>query len=858
MNIPVKYRVTFGLVFLLTTIMSLAGAAGLGPNERRAIMRGRGDVSSSLAIQSSILLNRREINAIEKTLEAVVKRNDDILSAALRSQKGRVEVATRDHETLWANDKESQSVETHIEVPLNIGNHNWGRMEVLFKPIYADRPTAGLISPNFLHLSLVSILCLAAFAWYLGKVLKQLDPSRAVPRHVEDALNTLTEGLILTDHKGTIRLANEAFANWIGRDAPKLIGSSPAELSWSWGPHDAEKSPGSRMPWQEAIESERPVAGTLLQLPNQFGKQMTLVANSSPIIGAKGDYVGVLTSFEDVTDLENHKIQLSKAKETADNANRAKSEFLARMSHEIRTPMNAILGYAEVLRENPEEDPMVRQKHLTTIHSSGEHLLSLINDILDLSKIESGQMELERSPVSIHKLIDEVVSTLAMKANEKGIWLKAEFASAMPVQIQSDSVRLRQTIINLIGNAIKFTEEGGVTVYTELIPDAHSTKLSIQVRDTGIGMTPEAAAKIFQPFSQADTSITRRFGGTGLGLSICKELAEKMGGGIVVESTPGVGSTFNLTIDIGDISGVELVDQKKAQLRAKEESTVGQIIDLPPMHVLIVDDGETNRQLVSVYLKKANVTFEQAENGRIAVEKVNSGQFDVVLMDMHMPEMDGFEATRTLRQQGHQLPIIALTANAMVQDKKDCLKAGCSGFLSKPINRERLFAELSTAVAGEVVWREKQETAQANTGSMVPPTPSSAEIPQTEFVPRLAAETVSCDDVEAAEIEYFYSSLPMDDEDFLYVAELFKSSMREKAELMVNALTPIDYEQLFRLGHWLKGSSGTAGYDALSEPGRQLEEAAKREDARACFDLVREICLLASRVRVRSELPTTT
>lgn len=857
MNIPVKYRVAFGLVGLLITIMSFAGAMGFAPDEREAVMRGRGDHSSTLAIQASVLLNRRDHKSIEKTLEAVVRRNDDILSAALRSSKGKIVSVAGEHQNLWETEEDKRTLETHVSIPLNAGKKNWGHLEVRFAPVYADRPLSTWISPSFLYLLLVSILSLVAFTYYLGKVLKQLDPSKAVPQHVEDALNTLTEGLILTDAKGTVRLANDAFSTWIGRDSRKLIGSNPAKLPWSWNEEDSDQNINKLMPWQQAIENQRPVAGTLMQLPDQNGKQMTLIANASPIIGAKGDYVGVLTSFEDVTDLENHKIELSIAKETAVNANLAKSEFLARMSHEIRTPMNAILGYAEVLRENLEEDPTVRQKHLTTIHSSGEHLLSLINDILDLSKIEAGQMELERAPVSIYQLIEDVVLTLKIKAGEKGIYLRSEFASDMPIRFQGDPVRLRQTIINLIGNAIKFTESGGVTVYTELVPAGKTTLLSIQVRDTGIGMTPEAAAKIFQPFSQADTSITRRFGGTGLGLAICKELAEKMGGDISVESTPGVGSSFNLTIDIGDISGVELIKERVAKLRAKEESNAGQVVELPPMNVLIVDDGETNRQLVSVYLRKANVSFDTAENGQIAVDKVNSGNFDVVLMDMHMPVMDGFQATKTLRQQGHELPIIALTANAMVQDKKQCLDAGCSGFLSKPISRERLFTELSTAVTGEVVWREKQESTLAYTEStLVQPAQSKTSLPQNSIVTRQPAQTEAYE-VESVGQEPIYSTLPMDDEEFVYVAELFKSGLRKKAELMVNALMECDFEELYRLGHWLKGSSGTAGYYELSEPGHLLEEAAKSQDAQACVDSVREICALATRVSVRDETHAT-
>ncbi len=311
------------------------------------------------------------------------------------------------------------------------------------------------LSPKYLYLALVSILCVVTFAFYLSKVLKQLDPSKAVPRHVEDALNTLTEGLILTDTMGKVRLANDAFSYWMGCESRKLIGRDPTELPWGQGDANGDTAWESvagntrliMMPWEKALQSCGPVAGSLLKLPDQSGRMMTLIANSSPIIGAKGDYVGVLTSFEDVTDLENHKVELSKAKEQADDANRAISDFLARMSHEIRTPMNAILGYAEVLRENLEEDPALRQQHLSTIHNSGEHLLALINDILDLSKIESGQLKLEQFPISIFDILNDVESVLKIKAQEKGIYLRCEYDSAMPESITTDSVRLRQSIL---------------------------------------------------------------------------------------------------------------------------------------------------------------------------------------------------------------------------------------------------------------------------------------------------------------------------------------------------------------------------------------------------------------------------
>ena len=849
-HISVKYQVTFGLICLLVSIMSLAGAIGIAPNERGAVMRGRGQLCSAIAINSSALINKRDHKAVRKILTAIVERDEDILSAALRTRHGRIEVVAGDHEDHWDTES-NQSLETHIAVPLNFGKQKWGQLEVRFKPAFADRPLASWLSPSYLYVALVSILCVIAFALYLGKVLKQLDPSNAVPRRVEDALNTLTEGLILTDVKGKMRLANDAFAKWINHEPRKLIGVDPSTLPWSrvsanasatW---DITAGNNISMPWEKALRSGKPVSGTFLKLSKHNGKVITVMANSSPIIGATGDYVGVLTSFEDITDLENHKRELSRAKESADQANLAKSNFLARMSHEIRTPMNAILGYAEVLRENLEDDPATRQKHLVTIHNSGEHLLELINDILDLSKIESGQMELEKASFSIFQLMADVDSVLKMKAEEKGIYLRFEYGSAMPITIKSDAVRIRQSVINLIGNAIKFTSEGGVTIRTEMVPTPRTSMLAITVSDTGIGMTQQAKEKIFQPFSQADTSITRRFGGTGLGLSICRELAEKMGGSITVESKPGHGSSFRFMVDIGDTSGVEIVSERDAKQRLTHNTEDDVVIDVPPMHVLIVDDGDTNRQLVSVYLRKANVTFDIAENGKVAIEKVENGNFDVVLMDMHMPIMDGFEATTYLRKQGHRLPIIALTANAMAQDEKKCRNAGCSGFLAKPISRDRLYRELSMAVSGKVITRRATNPA--------PPVAVQSIAPE-----RIITESTSTKLSEDAPVTSFMdnepivSTLPMDDEDFVYVARLFVDSLGIKVESMVAALANKDFDELIELGHWLKGAGGTAGYHVFGEPGFELEESAKAKNLERCIKSVQDICQMASRTEAKS------
>ena len=845
-NIPVKYQVTFGLVCLLVSIMSLVASIGIAPDEQSAVLRGRGKLCGAVAINASMLVNRNDLRGVEQMLTSVVDRNEEIKSAAVRAASGRIRVAVGDHSEVWVTDIE-QPVETHMSVDLRVGSHDWGTLEMCFEPIFADRLTASWIGPGTLYISMVGILSFGAFAFYLGRVLKQLDPSQAVPQHVEDALNTLTEGLILTDAKGYIRLANEAFAKWMQCSTRELIGIAPDEFSWT----NPDGCDDKTMPWQIAIENGVPVSGRLIQLPGEHEQMMTLIANASPIVGAKGDYVGVLTSFEDVTDLENHKTELSKAKEVADLANRAKSDFLARMSHEIRTPMNAILGYAEVLRENLEEDPNVRQRHLNTIHNSGEHLLELINDILDLSKIESGQMELELAPVSIHQVLSEIESVLKIKAEEKGVYLRCDFDGPLPEVIQTDAVRVKQTIINLIGNAIKFTEKGGVTIRPQLVSGKDQYWLKIAVVDTGIGMNEEALAKVFNPFSQADTSITRRFGGTGLGLSICKELAEKMGGEISVESQVGVGSVFTLTIGVGDLKDVALVDehtfeQKEAIRRQSECVEVG----LPPMHVLVVDDSETNRQLVAVYLKKENITFDVAENGQQAIEKVNAIEFDAVLMDMHMPVMDGFEATRTLRAQGCQTSIIALTANAMAKDEKECRDAGCSGFLTKPISRNRLRNELSKIS----VSPERQSMLAKQTMKAATSTVSAVPMQQVQQ----HQPTDSCrSDLKAEQEEAIVSSLPMDDEDFVMVANMFVDGLAVKSKLMVEALEARNYQQLFELGHWLKGAGGSAGYEAFIEVGSDLETAAKAHDAILCRDKLAQICMLANRTEVRSKLPAT-
>ncbi|MDX2148170.1 MAG: PAS domain-containing protein [Planctomycetota bacterium] len=395
---------------------------------------------------------------------------------------------------------------------------------------------------------------------------------------------------------------------------------------------------------------------------------------------------------------------LRQAREAAETATRSKSEFLANMSHEIRTPMTAILGYTDLLAEegDSDADSNARREYVATIKRNGEHLLSLINDILDVSKIEAGKMSVELIDSSPFQIVHEVVSLMSIKAQSKGIQLEAVHETSLPETIRTDPVRLRQILVNLIGNAIKFTEIGGVSLrigYT-----AASDQLRFEVVDTGIGMSPEQMSRLFGAFEQADASTTRRFGGTGLGLRISKRLAQMLGGDIVVTSELGKGSTFSLHIAAQPPAGtalVEATDSVKPKEIAPRPTTSANDSRLKGARVLLLEDGPDNVRLISFFLRRAGAEVIHAANGRLGIEALtrdgtfdaplaNPPRVDIVLTDIQMPEMDGYEVARTLRARGWTRAIIALTANAMSGDAERCLASGCNAYASKPVDRDAL------------------------------------------------------------------------------------------------------------------------------------------------------------------------
>jgi signal transduction histidine kinase/AmiR/NasT family two-component response regulator len=397
-------------------------------------------------------------------------------------------------------------------------------------------------------------------------------------------------------------------------------------------------------------------------------------------------------------------------KEGAEAANRAKSEFLANMSHEIRTPMTAILGFADILAQDLVEPEKIEAA--ATITRNGEYLLDIINDILDLSKIDAGKFNVEREPCSPWRIVTEVFSLMRVRAAAKGIELIAEHIGFIPDTILTNPVRLRQILINLVGNAIKFTEIGSVRLVTQLDRgEKGEPQLRFDVFDTGIGMSKEGIDGLFQPFTQIRSSLSGRIPGTGLGLAISQRLAELLGGTITVASVPGKGSTFSITIQTGPLDGVNMLEHPDVALplpETPERKIVKQSIKLHG-RVLLAEDGPDNQRLIAFFLKRAGAEVTIADNGQVALDKVmeasanatlgqNEGTaapFDVILMDMQMPVLDGYEATRRLRQMGCTVPIIALTAYAMSTDRQKCLDVGCNDYAIKPISRDTLLETLA-------------------------------------------------------------------------------------------------------------------------------------------------------------------
>ena len=860
-------RVSLGVTSLFVSILFAANALGIVPDRDRAVLRGRQTLSEAVAIHCSLALQNDNLPMLDAATRGVVERDPDLLSLGVRDASGKLLVEAGDHEEAWQARASAHSTPTHVRVPLFFDGKPRGAVELRFRPLHAGSFNLLRWSPIFPLAGFMLAVGLIAVYGYLRAVLRRADPSRLaiMPERVRATLNTVAEGVLVLDKDQRIALANEAFARTFGQPPEELQGRKASDLPWT---EDRPRSGPEDFPWARAVREGVAQTGCILGLRTHRIGLRRVSVNSTPIVGDDGTCKGALATFDDLTPVETRNARLRKAmgrlrrerrkvrrqkaallraKQKAEAASRAKSEFLANVSHEIRTPMNAILGMTDVVIDSGLAE--AQREYLEVVRSSAHALLTIINDLLDFSKIEAGKFTLDLIDFDLREAVGDTLKTLALRAHKKGLELACDIHSELPEVLVGDPGRLRQILVNLVGNALKFTERGEVVLEiraTEACADKADTAVEVHflVRDTGIGIPEGMLGSIFAPFVQADGSTTRKYGGTGLGLSISSHLVALMGGRIWVESEVGQGSTFHFTARFGlrrdsrasfvlphlpslrglavlvvddnatsrgvlegmlrplgmeptavnstaaleavaraEADGrpfaVALVDasapegdnfflaeqlrqhgrlaaatvmllstanQQRDASRCRQAGLGGHVtkplkksevhkailrvlalpatparvteqgsatrpaaepeaVFLPRLRILLVDDNEFNQKVGTLKLEGKGHAVRVAGSGREALAALDEQPFDLVLMDMQMPDMDGIEATAAIRAKekrlGRRIPVIAVTGRAMKGDRERCLQAGMDGYVAKPIDDRELWQAMRSALSSQ-------------------------------------------------------------------------------------------------------------------------------------------------------------
>jgi PAS domain S-box-containing protein len=615
--------------------------------------------------------------------------------------------------------------------------------------------------------------------------------------YLEQLFEASTEAIAFIDEKDRVQRINSQFTAIFGFPAEEVIGRSL----------DDTIIPPSRQEEGKAVKTEIRRGRHIFQETVRQCKDGSLLDVSitgMPIfIGGKD--VGVYAIYRDISGRKQAEQELKKAKEAAEEATQAKSSFLANMSHEIRTPLNAIIGLSHLARETQLTPQQLDYQE--KIHASAYTLLRLLDDILDFSKIEAGKLDLEKVNFNLKELLERMSSIINVKSNEKDISFSLQVPDSIPEHLRGDALRLEQVLLNLTSNAVKFTSEGKVSVAVELVEDfEQEALLRFIVSDTGIGMSPEQIKQLFQPFHQADFSITREYGGTGLGLAICRRLLEMMDSDITVQSTLGEGSKFSFLVRF------EKADSDEPEITAGiSKELAGEL--LAGRRILLVEDNETNLQVAYELLEQAGLEVVAAVNGLEAVQLAAREQFDGILMDLQMPVMDGLTAVREIRKgpSPPDLPILAMTANVMVADREECLAAGMNDHIAKPIKPEILYKTLVHQLRPDI-----DVNAYCNNGK----TPAPVSLENTSDLPSLDGVDVVAGLISVNSDWKLYRKL-------LYN---FHDRHQDITEEVQNELEHGSLDVARRLAHTIKGVAGTVGAKKLSEISARLESAIKKGD----------------------------
>jgi PAS domain S-box-containing protein len=628
-----------------------------------------------------------------------------------------------------------------------------------------------------------------------------------------------SEAMLITDANGSIIRVNSAFTRITGYEAAAVLGKNPSILLSS--KHNVHSLVYRRM-WRQLLESGT-WSGEVYNM-RENGEVYPEHLNISVVKNAEGETTHYVAHFVDITEQKQNEKRLRQAQREAETANEAKSQFLATMSHEIRTPMNGVLGILGLLRGTVLNDQ--QQKLVQTGRESGELLLNIINDILDYSKMEADKLQLEHTGFDLHRLLRQTVEFLRPQAESKELTLALTSEPGLPQFARGDPCRLRQVLINLINNAIKFTPSGGINIRVSSVPrdaDGGSFRLHCKVEDTGIGIPNEFHESLFDEFTMADQSHSRAYGGSGLGLAICKRLVSRMGGSIDFHSEAGKGSTFFFAVELESADAVD----------HESESDTPRLRPAAGTRVLLAEDNPANQVVIRSILEHADLRVDMVANGREAVDAVRTLPYDIVLMDISMPEMDGIAATHDVRQLpggAGSIPIVALTAHALPGDKERFLAAGMNDYLTKPINR-------AAALHCIARWTGARATAEPEDGAIQSaPVKLLAESGEA-YVDEPALQSQQVLDINALEQlarDTSPQTLPR-------MLEIFREETSSRVQTITEKLSPIAVEQLQSDAHTLKSSAGTFGAFELQQLALDVELACRNGLPRDAAEKARRI-----------------